>query len=85
MPGAKPSRDGPCITLFLAASHTLEVVTGKDVPLATRIREDQVCLSIGRENVATLRAAAAREGLPVSAIVRTWVHSLAENEAADDE
>ena len=53
--------------------------------MATRIRNDQVCLSIGRENVAILRAAAARENLPVSAIVREWVSTLAENEAADDE
>ena len=49
----------------------------------SRIRNDQVCLSIGRENVAILRAEAAKEGLPVSALVRNgsvpWPTSEDEN------
>lgn len=53
--------------------------------MATRTRDDLICLSIGRENVALLKREAAHEGLPVSKLVREWVSSLAENEADDDE
>ncbi len=50
--------------------------------MSTRTRKDLICLSIGAENVATLKDAAAREGIPASALVRQWIsaHQEAEDE-----
>lgn len=47
-------------------------------------RNDILSVSVGPENIAVLKAEAAKEGLPVSALVRTWVSSLA-SKVADDE
>jgi hypothetical protein len=49
-----------------------------------RVRDDILTVSIGPENVAVLKAEAAREGLPVSALVRSWASSLAHEEADDE-
>lgn len=49
-----------------------------------RIRNDQVTLSIGLENVALLKDVAAREGLSTSALVRELVSSLADKGDRDD-
>ena len=46
------------------------------------MRNDLLTVSIGAENVAALKAKAAREGLPVSHLVREWISaSLADKEA----
>lgn len=44
------------------------------------MRDDIISVSIGAGNVAVLKAEAAKEGLPVSALVREWVSSLATSE-----
>lgn len=53
--------------------------------MSARNRDDLICLSLGPENIAALRAEAAKEGLPVSALVRTWVSSLAHEGVDGDE
>ena len=52
--------------------------------MSARNRDDLICLSLGPANVALLKDTAAREGLPVSALVREWVATLADNEGAKD-
>ena len=49
------------------------------------MRNDLLTVSIGAENVATIKAVAARKGLPVSRLVRNWIAaSLADKEARND-
>ncbi len=71
----------PGITILSPGSPTI-VSEGKDGCMSTRTRKDLICLSIGAENVATLKDAAAREGIPASALVRQWIsaHQEAEDE-----
>ncbi len=40
-------------------------------------RNDILSVSVGPENIARLKAEAAREGLPVSALIRLWIGELA--------
>lgn len=52
--------------------------------MATRNRKDLICLSLGAENIAALKNEAAKEGLPVSALVRTLTEELV-SKGADNE
>lgn len=51
--------------------------------MRVRDRSDQITLTLGSANVALLKDAAAREGLPVSALVRELVSDLAGKGASD--
>ena len=46
--------------------------------MSTRTRPDLISLSIGPGNVDRLKAVAFQRGIPVSALVRKWVSTLAD-------
>lgn len=44
-----------------------------------RVRDDLLTVSLSPEYKAALKAEAAREGMPVSALVRSWISAQADN------
>lgn len=52
--------------------------------MATRVRNDLLTLSLGRETTETLKSLAAEQGTTASGLVRDLILAMADKETTDD-